>query len=140
MNASVKLLETVLPATVALKAEIPEAHPSAQILGTERLGSGVLVDPDGLVLTVNYVVLGATSLEVSLLDDSTVEGTVVAQDFATGLAVVQIPSSGLPALPLGSATQLGTGQEIFIVAAAGENQRRANNGTVTAVEPFDAYW
>jgi S1-C subfamily serine protease len=59
MNASVKLIELVLPATVALKTEVPEEHPSAQILGTERLGTGVVIDPGGLILTVNYVVRGS---------------------------------------------------------------------------------
>jgi serine protease Do len=90
MNASVKLIELVLPATVALKAVVAEEHPSAQILGSERFGSGVVIDPAGLILTVNYVVLGARSIEVTLLDGTDVEGTVVAQDFASGIAVVDM--------------------------------------------------
>jgi S1-C subfamily serine protease len=140
MNASVKLIELVLPATVALKAEISQEHPSAQILGTERLGSGVLVDPAGLILTVNYVVLGARAVEVTLLDETTAEGKVVAQDFASGLAVIEIGSNTLPALKLCSASELCVGQEVFIVAAAGDNKRRANNGGITSLGPFDAYW
>jgi S1-C subfamily serine protease len=140
MNASVKLIELVLPATAALKTEVPEEHPSAQILGTERLGSGVIIDADGLILTVNYIVLGARSVEVTLLDDTTVDGRIVAQDFATGLAVVDIGSTGLPALPLCRSTELRLGQEVFMVAAAQENKRRANDGAVTGLGPFDAYW
>jgi S1-C subfamily serine protease len=140
MNASVKLIELVLPATVALRAEVPEEHPSAQILGTERLGSGVIVDPAGLILTVNYVVLGARSVEVTLLDDTAVAGTVAAQDFATGLAVIDIGKTVLSALPLCRSTELRVGQEVFIVAAAGDNKRRANNGAITSLGSFDAYW
>ena len=140
MNASVKLIELVLPATVAIRAEVPAEHPSAQILGTERLGSGVLIDPDGLILTVNYIVLGARALEISLLDDTTVEGKVVAQDFATGIAVVEIGGGGVSALVPRRSTELQIGQEVFIVAAAGENKRRANNGAITSLAPFDAYW
>src|SRR5437870_5380115 len=98
MNASVRLIELVVPATVALSAQIPEEHPSAQILGTERNGTGVVMDPAGLVLTVNYVVLGASAVEVTLLDDTSVEGKVVAQDFASGLAVIDIGSKALAAL------------------------------------------
>jgi len=140
MNASVKLIELVLPATVALKTEVPGEHPSAQILGTQRLGTGVVVDPAGLILTVNYVVLGARTVEVTLLDDATTEGKVVAQDFASGIAIVEISTTGLSALKLSPSVDLYVGQDIFMVAAAGENKRRANNGAITSVGPFDAYW
>ena len=140
MNATVKLIELVVPATVALKAEVPETHPSAQILGTERLGTGVVVDPAGLVLTVNYVVLGAQAIEVTLLDNATVGAAIVAQDFASGLAVLDIGAKALSALRSCSSRELSIGQEVFIVAAAGDNQRRANNGGISALGPFDAYW
>jgi S1-C subfamily serine protease len=140
VNASVKLIQLVVPATVALRSEIAESHPSAQILGTERLGTGVCIDDAGLILTVNYVVLGARSVEVSLLDDTRLEGKVAAQDFATGLAVIDVGRPPLAALPLGASRELTPGQEVFIVAAASDNQRRANNGTITSLEPFDAYW
>ena len=140
MNATVKLIELVVPATVALKAEVPETHPSAQILGTERLGTGVVVDPAGLVLTVNYVVLGAQAIEVTLLDNATVGAAIVAQDFASGLAVLDIGAKALSALRSCSSRELSIGQEVFIVAAAGDNQRRANNGGISSLGPFDAYW
>src|SRR5215470_8269874 len=140
MNASVKLIELVLPATVAIKAEVPEEHPSAGILGTERLGSGVVIDRSGLILTVNYVVLGARSVEVSLLDETTVAGKIVAQDFATGIAVIEVAAGSLTALPLRRSAELKIGQEIFIVGAATENKRRANSGAITSLAPFDAYW
>jgi S1-C subfamily serine protease len=140
MNASVKLIELVLPATVALKANVPEQHASARFLGTERHGSGVVIDPAGIILTVSYVVMGARKVEVTLLDDTTVEGNVVSQDFATGIAVVDMGAKGLSALPLGRSSDLQLGQEIFIAAAAGGNRRRANDGAVTSLAPYDAYW
>jgi S1-C subfamily serine protease len=140
MNATVRLIEIVAPATVALKAAVPEEHPSAQVLGTERFGTGVVVDPTGLVLTVNYVVLGARTLEVTLLDGTAVQGKVVAQDFTSGVAVIDIGSKALSALRLCPSGELQVGQEIFIVAAADENRRRANDGGITSLAPFDAYW
>jgi S1-C subfamily serine protease len=140
MNASVKLIELVLPATVALKAVVAEEHPSAQILGSERFGSGVVIDPAGLILTVNYVVLGARSVEVTLLDGTDVDGTVVAQDFASGIAVIDMGGKGLAALKPGHSSQLTLGQEVFIAAAAGDNKRRASNGAISSLAAFDAYW
>jgi len=140
MNASVRLIELVLPATVALKAVVAEVHPSAQILGTERFGTGVVIDPAGLILTVNYVVLGARSVEVTLLDGTEVEGTVAAQDFASGIAVVDMGTKGLAALRLGRSSALTLGQEVFIAAATGDNKRRASNGAISSLAAFDAYW
>jgi S1-C subfamily serine protease len=125
---------------VALKAIVPEEHPSVGILGRERFGSGVVIDPAGLILTVNYVVMGARTVEVTLLDDTTVEAPVVAQDFASGIAVVDMGMKGLSALRLGRTAELSVGQEIFIAAAAGGDKRRANNGAITSLGAFDAYW
>ena len=96
MNASLKLLQSVLPTSVGLRVKISSAHPSAQILGTERMGSGTLVDPTGIVLTVNYVALGAETIEVTLLDETRLDGQVIAQDFFSGLAAIKIPAIGYP--------------------------------------------
>jgi S1-C subfamily serine protease len=140
MNASVKLIELVLPATVALKSVVPEDHASARILGTERFGSGVVIDSAGLILTVNYVVMGARTVEVTLLDDTTVEAAVVAQDYASGIAVLDMGVKGLSALRPGRSSDLQTGQHVFIAAAAGGSRRRASDGAVTSLGPYDAYW
>jgi len=140
MNASVRLIERVVPATVAVSVEVPDTHPSAPILGTERLGTAVVVDRNGLLLTVNYVVIGASSVEITLLDGTRLDGQVVAQDFASGLAAIEIAAQGLAALDLCPSSELSVGQEIFIVAAAGENKRRANDGMISSIAPFDAYW
>jgi serine protease Do len=140
MNASVKLIELVLPATVVLKTAVAEEHPSAQVLGTERFGTGVIIDAAGLILTVNYVVMGARSVEVTLLDGTEIEGTVAAQDFASGIAVVDIGTKAPAALRPGRSSALTPGQEVFIAAAAGDNTRRASSGAISSLAAFDAYW
>jgi S1-C subfamily serine protease len=140
MNASINLLQSVLPMSVGLRVTVASAHASAQILGTERLGSGTLVDPSGIVLTVNYVVLGADTVEVTLLDGTQVTGHVISQDFFSGLAAVKIPGEGYPSARWTSGAELRTGQELFIVAAAGGSQRRVNTGAISSLDPFDAFW
>jgi S1-C subfamily serine protease len=140
MNASIKLLQSVLPTSVGLRVKIPSGHPSAQILGTDRMGSGTLIDPSGIVLTVNYVALGADTVEVTLLDETRLNGHVIAQDFFSGLAAVKIPGDGYPAAAWASAETLRTGQEVFIVASAGGSQRRVNSGAISSLDPFDAFW
>ena len=137
MNASVTLLRRVLPTSVSLKVNVPESHPSAQILGTERMGSGTLIG-HGYILTVNYVVLGAQSIEVTYLNGTTAEGKVVAQDFHSGLAVITTGNgNGAHAKP---AFELGSGDEVFILGSVGGTERRVNSGAVTSLEPFDAFW
>jgi S1-C subfamily serine protease len=140
VNAAVSLIERVLPATVHLHTEITAAHPSARLLGTERMGSGVVIDPSGLILTVNYVVLGAAKITVSLLDERKFQGELVRHDFASGLALVRVPAEGLAALPLRRSTDLKLGDELFIVGSVGDGGARVSNGGVSYLGPFDANW
>jgi S1-C subfamily serine protease len=140
MNASVRLLEQTLPATVHLQVTVPEDHTSAPVLGTERAGSGTFVDRDGLIVTVNYIVLGGRSVRVTLFDGRELPGEVVAQDFFSGIALVQVPGDDFPALPVASESELAVGDEVFIVASVGDAGRRASAGAVTSLEAFDANW
>jgi Do/DeqQ family serine protease len=73
------------------------------------IGSGVIVSPDGYILTNAHVVAGAQHLTVTLLDGRTFTGSVVGTDPATDLAVVKIPATGLPVAPLGNSSALAPG-------------------------------
>ena len=140
MNASVKLLESVIPATVSLHVQVRPHHPSAQILGSDRQGTGTIIDSSGLILTVNYILLGAQSMTVTLAGGEPLAGRVVAHDLVSGLAVVRVEAEGLPTLPLSTSESVAVGQEIFIIAAVAEVARRVSTGGVTAMGRFDAYW
>jgi S1-C subfamily serine protease len=140
VNAAVGLIERVLPATVHIEARIPETHPSARILGTERMGSGTVVDTAGILLTANYVVLGAEQIRVTLLDNRSTLAEVVRLDFASGLAALRIPEQRLPALPLRATQDLQLGEEVFIVASVGTGSARIATGAVSYLGPFDANW
>lgn len=141
MNASVKLIEQVTPSTVAIHVIVPQHHPSAPALGTERMGSGAIIDPAGYILTVNYIAIGASTIQVTLLDDNQYEAEIAAQDFASGIAVLKIAGGRFPAVPLRSSADLQPGEEVFLIASSGEgNGRRLNGGGLTTIGPFDAYW
>ncbi len=140
MDASCELVKRVLPAMISLHVNVAPNHPSRLALGDERMGSGCLIDPRGYILTVNYVVLGARSIKVTLHDGRSFRGTIAAQDFDTGLAVVKINGSKLQALQLGSSRQLMLGQPVFIVASTSESERRVAGGHVSYLGDFDAYW
>lgn len=138
MNARLGLLHAVLPATVDLNAKVPSSHPSARNLGTERMGSGTIVDPTGTILTVNYVVNGAEAITVTLSDGKEYVGRLAAQDFDTGLALVNIDAADLPFLR--PAETVTIGQPAFMVASSGQQSRRVSDGGVTSVEGYDGQW
>ncbi|HEX9867345.1 MAG TPA: signal protein PDZ, partial [Candidatus Tectomicrobia bacterium] len=66
MNDYLKFLEDVVPAVVSIRSVTPQRHPSARILGTERTGSGAVIDAEGHILTVGYIVMGARTIEITL--------------------------------------------------------------------------
>ncbi len=140
MDATVDLVRRLLPATVNLHVTIPSSHPSAAILGEERMGSGAVVDPSGLILTVNYVTMGAKTLRVTLIDGTRVPGRVVARDYECGICVVKVAGRNLPHVPMISSRELGLGQFGFIVASTGLVERRVSGGVISYLGPFDAYW
>lgn len=140
MNAHLGLIHSILPATVDLHVTIPERHPSTRNLGTERMGSGTIVDPDGYILTVHYVILGAESITVTTTEGEQFPGELTAQDFETGLALVKIPAHDLPFLRPAPKDSPSLGQPGLIIASSGETGRRASGGYVTSMESYDGHW
>jgi S1-C subfamily serine protease len=104
------------------------------------MGSGAIIDAEGHILTVGYVVMGARTIEVTLPDRQQYPATLVFQDFESGMAVLQIPARDLPTVPLGRSTSLKEGDKVIIVAATDQTQRMASPGFISALRPFDAYW
>src|SRR3569833_2108831 len=101
-------LNRALASVVGLHAIIPPDAFSAETLGTERAGNGVVID-DGLVLTIGYLITEAQSVWLHLGDGRVVEGHVLGFDAATGFGLVQaLGSLDIEPLPLGSsATEIG---------------------------------
>lgn len=105
------------------------------------LGSGVIVSPDGFVMTNNHVVESADEIEIALSDGRKATGKLVGTDPETDLAVVKVDLKGLPAITLGNIDQarvgdvvlaignpFGVGQTVTmgIVSALGRNQLGIN--------------
>lgn len=141
MNATLFLLEKVANATVGIHSIVPGSHPSAGIgLGTDRRGTGTLVSSDGLIITVNYMLMGAQQVTVSLNGGNEVPAAIVAQDFTTNLALLKIDGRNLPFLQAVSSLECSLGQEVFMVSSLGEEKRCSDVGHITYLGPFDAAW
>lgn len=140
MNAHLALIHAVLPTTVDLKVTVPEDHPSARNLGSERTGSGTIVDPHGYILTVHYITSGADSITVTLADGDQFPGKLAGQDFETGLALVKIAARDLPFMRPAGAEDIALGQPAFIAASSGETGRRVSGGYITSLAGYDGHW
>jgi uncharacterized integral membrane protein (TIGR00697 family) len=131
----------VRPAVVGIRAWVPPDRPSSATLGTERWGSGIVIEPDGLAVTVGYVVLEATRLAVELADGRSVAARVVGHDFESGLGLIRLAGGGpFPTARLGPSASVAVGQPVSIVGVDEDRRPRARAGRVTDVRPFVAYW
>jgi S1-C subfamily serine protease len=140
LNGHLGLIHSLLPATVDLHVVIPDNHPSARNLGSERVGSGTIVDSNGFILTVHYVTVGATSITVTLPDGDQYPGQIAAQDQETGLALVKIAAQELPYLNLAPPNSATLGQPVVMIASSGQNGRRVSGGYISSTEGYDGEW
>jgi S1-C subfamily serine protease len=132
-------LEQALDAVVLLRAEIPEDAFTGAILGTERLGYGVVIREDGLVLTIGYLITEAETIWLTNNTGTVVAGHALAYDQATGFGLVQ-PLGDLraSALERGSSAALRAGDEVFVFGHGGRSH--ALKAKVFAKREFAGYW
>jgi serine protease Do len=79
----------------------------------QGLGSGVIVRPDGFIVTNNHVVEGAENLQIRLLDDSIYDATIIGTDPTSDLAVIKIEATNLPYVSFGDSDNLRVGQWVM---------------------------
>ena len=132
-------LGRALRSVVGLRANVPADAFTAQALGTERAGSGVVIRDDGLVLTIGYLITEAETVWLIPGDGRAVPGHALAYDQATGFGLVlPLGKLGLPALPLGDSDSMRVG-DVGIVAAGG-GRERAIETKVVGRQEFAGYW
>jgi len=81
-------LEAALQSVVQVHSEIPEEAFTAAVLGTERIGHGVVIGSDGLVLTIGYLIAEAESIWLTTNEGAVVPGHALAYDQVTGFGLV----------------------------------------------------
>lgn len=132
-------LDHALSSVVSLSAIVPSDAFTAETLGTERAGNGVIIQETGLVLTIGYLVTEAQSVWLSLNDGRVVPGDVLAIDQETGFGLVQALSRpNLPAMPLGRSATAQVGSRV--VLAGGGGRARSVAARIVAKQEFAGYW
>ena len=92
-------------------------------------GSGVIIRPDGYIVTNNHVVAGATKVSVTLNDNRQYDATVVGTDPATDVAIIKVDATGLPTIPMGNSDNLRLGEWVLAIGSPLGAQLRS---TITA--------
>src|SRR2546421_2332171 len=112
-------LDRALSSVVGLHSIIPADAFTAETLGTERAGNGVVID-DGLVLTIGYLITEAESVWLHLGDGRVVEGHALGFDPVTGFGLVQaLGRIDLDRLPIGSSAAAKVGDHVVVGGAGG---------------------
>jgi len=131
-------LEGALTSLVGLRAIIPADAFTAETLGTERTGNGVLIR-EGVVLTIGYLVTEAETIWLHLADGRAVPGHVLAYDQETGFGLVQaLARLDLPALPIGQSKAAKVGDAVVVAGAGG--RKHSVVARIAAKQEFAGNW
>lgn len=135
----VAVVEEVAPAVVNVSAEsiVRQADPFfGSLFGTRRraqsLGSGLIVDASGLVVTNAHVIEGASKISITLFDGRELEAEVVGSDRDSDLAVLKVAGKGLPAHPLGRSADLLIGETVVAIGNPFGLSRTVTSGVLSA--------
>jgi S1-C subfamily serine protease len=132
-------LDRGLSSVVGLSARIPGDAFTAESLGTERAGNGVLIDQEGIVLTIGYLITEAEEVWLTTGEGRVVAGHVLGYDHATGFGLVQaLGRLELPALPRGDSRHAKIGERVVIGGAGG--RRHSISAHIVARQEFAGYW
>ena len=131
-------LDRALKSIVTVQSTIPEDAFTAQTLGEQRSGSGVVIRESGLVLTIGYLIMEAESVWLADAEGRVTPGHALAVDGETGFGLVQaLGPLGCPALELGLSKKTALGDSVTVAAGAGTKPVRA---MVVGKQEFAGYW
>jgi S1-C subfamily serine protease len=131
-------LDRTLSSVVGLHSIIPNDAFTAETLGTERAGNGVVID-DGLVLTVGYLITEAETVWLHLGDGRVMEGHALGFDAVSGFGLVQaLGRMNIDPLPLGSSAAIQIGDRVVVGGAGGRTRSVASQ--IAAKQEFAGYW
>jgi S1-C subfamily serine protease len=131
-------LVRLMKSVVGVSTTIPDDALTANVLGTERSGNGVLIG-DGLVLTIGYLVTEAQSAWITFSDGTTAPAHVLGYDQETGFGLIQaLARVDREPVPLGNSDLVSIGERVVVCGAGGVSGAVA--ARVVAKQEFAGYW
>src|SRR3984885_9371037 len=111
-------LENIGRSVVKLRAVVPEDAFTAGILGSQRTGNGIVINSDGLILTIGYLVTEATDVWLTTPDGRELAAHPLAYDQVTGFGLVlPLGKADIVPIPLGISAELKTGDQAYVVSS-----------------------
>ncbi len=138
----VNVVEKTSLSIVRFQAYIPEDRHSANILGSVRQGTGVIINSQGYILTAGYLVMEAENIQVVFADDRIVEAEVTGIDYESGFGLLRLLDAGdIQPATLGNSSRVTPGQLTITIGDSAEAQARiVTNGRIAETSPFIGYW
>jgi S1-C subfamily serine protease len=132
-------LGAALQSVVQLHSDVPDDAFTASVLGTERMGHGVVIGPDGLVLTIGYLITEAESIWLTTHEGAVVPAHALAYDQVTGFGLV-LPLGPLdaPIMQRGSAATASVGDSVTVIGHGGLDH--ALDAKIIARREFAGHW
>ncbi len=131
-------VEATLKAVVGLRSMVPDDARTAFSLGTFREGNGIVIDDD-LILTIGYLIMEASDIEVTDSEGQFVPADMVAYDYDSGFGIVRAKQPlGIKSIPLGDSAVLAPGDPTLILSHLGPDFMQV--AEVVDVREFPGYW
>ena len=115
---TVEVVKILTPSIVQIVTETIGMSFSNQPVPSQGVGTGVVLDTEGHILTNNHVIAGGTSITVTLWNGESFSARVVGTDPTSDLAVVQIDAEGLSPARLGNSSELQVGEDVIAIGHA----------------------
>jgi len=132
-------LDRILKAVVRVMATVPADARTARALGQQRAGNGIVIDANGLILTIGYLILEAERIAVMPLGGKAVPARFVAYDHETGLGLIRVGAKlGLKPIEIGDSRALKQRDTLVVAGFGGRHQARPT--IVVSRRDFAGYW
>jgi S1-C subfamily serine protease len=132
-------VEQLVSGVVRIKTFINPDGRTIGSLGSERSGTGIVIDSDGLVLTIGYLMVEAHAGEIVLNDGRQVGAEIVGYDYDTGFGLLRATAPlNVRPVPLGSSAALKVGDKVLVALAGGAE--RLGPASIAAKREFAGYW
>jgi S1-C subfamily serine protease len=129
----------ILDAVLRLETKIPRDAATAQGLGTRRAGHGIVIDDNGLILTIGYLILEAQEIELRANDGRAFGAEFVAYDYDTGFGLVRaLEPTGIKPLRLGNSDALQQRDRVLVVGSGGAE--KVLGAIVVDRRVFTGFW
>jgi len=130
----VSIVKRIAPAVVSIQTLTPGQQTFFGVTPPrEGQGSGVIVTPEGRILTNSHVVAGSAQIRVRLSNGETLPGKLIGQDRRSDIAVVQVQGRNLPTAPLGDSSALQVGEAVVAIGNPMGFQSTVTTGVVSAL-------